>query len=262
MSCFIQHALQTEKRDLRQPSHVAYGKTLLVHLVHLLPWKALSSLLCHVQVSNRILHFRITSYSQQCVGRLHSFPFSPPLRFGLLAISEASSNIKIEASRLTSLEFWLVCNIWLTYWTGRERRLFCFRLACLPFGRVMILASVFWSVAPSGGKIENSAKVLPPLCQSCFYYRLFFWQFYGSGYSWSLPVRWVLKLKSLSFLTRALEFIQKPWSFEDLEGFFFVLKKWLFLVENRVKMYEIWHFLAHFTRIEALFPHLQQKCWK
>ena len=168
MSCFIQHALQTEKRDLRQPSHVAYGKTLLVHLVYLLPWKALSSLLCHVQVSNRILHFRITSHSQQCVGRLHSFPFSPPLRFGLLAISEASSNIKIEASRLTSLEFWLVCNIWLTYWTGRERRLFCFRLACLPFGRVMILASVFWSVAPSGGKIENSAKVLPPLCQSCF----------------------------------------------------------------------------------------------
>ena len=133
MSCFIQHALQTEKRDLRQPSHVAYGKTLLVHLVHLLPWKALSSLLCHVQVSNRILHFRITSYSQQCVGRLHSFPFSPPLRFGLLAISEASSNIKIEASRLTSLEFWLVCNIWLTYWTGRERRLFCFQAGLLAF---------------------------------------------------------------------------------------------------------------------------------
>ena len=55
----------------------------------------------------------------------------------------------------------------------------------------------------------------------------FFWHFYGSGCSWSLPVRWVLKLKSLSFfskslsfLTRALEFIQKPWSFEDLELFF------------------------------------------
>ena len=55
----------------------------------------------------------------------------------------------------------------------------------------------------------------------------FFQHFYGSGCSWSLPVRWVLKLKSLSFfskslsfLTRALEFIQKPWSFEDLELFF------------------------------------------
>ena len=145
-------------------------RNIILEIWHTSSLERHSSLLCHVQVTNRILHFRITSFSQQWTGRPHSFPFSPPLRFGLLAISEASSNIKIEASRLTSLEFWLVCNIWLTYWTGRERRLFCFRLACLPFGRVMILASVFWSVAPSGGKIENSAKVLPPLCQSCFYY--------------------------------------------------------------------------------------------
>ena len=34
----------------------------------------------------------------------------------------------------------------------------------------------------------------------------FFQHFYGSGCSWSLPVRWVLKLKSLSFFSKCLSF--------------------------------------------------------
>ena len=30
-------------------------------------------------------------------------------------------------------------------------------------------------------------------------------------------------------------------------------------MENRLKMHQIWHFLARFARIEELFAHLQQK---
>ena len=33
-----------------------------------------------------------------------------------------------------------------------------------------------------------------------------FWHFYGSGCSWSLPVRWVLKLEILSFSSKSLSF--------------------------------------------------------
>ena len=33
-------------------------------------------------------------------------------------------------------------------------------------------------------------------------------------------------------------------------------------MENQVKMHQIWHFLARFAQIEALFAHLQQKCKK
>ena len=103
---------------------------------------------------------------------LRSRPFAKPCLFSreisTVASSEASSNNKIEASRLwrPSSFDWFVTSDW--HIGQGETGDSCFRLACLPFGRVMILASVFWSVAPSGGKIENSAKVLPPLCQSCF----------------------------------------------------------------------------------------------
>ena len=40
----------------------------------------------------------------------------------------------------------------------------------------------------------------------------FFWHFYGSGCSWSLPVRWVLKLESLSFFSKSLSFFPGPLS--------------------------------------------------
>ena len=106
---------------------------------------------------------------------------------------------------------------------------------------------IFWSRASKSPIVNIS------------YYNIF-----GSGCSWSLPVCWVLKLESLSFFSpnpwvfpRALEFIQKTWSFRAS-----FLKERLFLVENWLKMHQIWHFLARFARIEALFAHLQQKCWK
>ena len=141
MSCFIQHALPTEKRDLRQPCSI--WKDFICPFEKPPPLKGTQAYCVMSKWRTEFCIFELLLLShQQCIGRLHSFPFSLPLRFWLLAISEASSNIKIKASRLTSLEFWLVCNIWLTYWIG-ETGDSCFMLACLPFGRVMILASVF-----------------------------------------------------------------------------------------------------------------------
>ena len=70
--------------------------------------------------------------------------------------------------------------------------------------------------------------------------------------------------RKLEFLPQMLEFFpQGPWVFSKTLKFWrfgvSFLKKWLFLVENRLKMHQIWHFLARFARIEALFAHLQQK---
>jgi len=89
----------------------------------------------------------------------------------------------------------------------------------------------------------------------------FFQHFYGSGCSWSLPVRWVLKLESLSFFPQGLEFFfSKTLKFWRFRVSF--LKKWLVLVENLLEKHQIWHFLARFARTEVLFAHLQQKSWR
>ena len=59
-----------------------------------------------------------------------------------------------------------------------------------------------------GGKLANIVLLMnKQLCQA------FFQHFYGSWCSWALPVRWVLKQKSLSFFSKCLSFFPKPLSF-------------------------------------------------
>ena len=77
----------------------------------------------------------------------------------------------------------------------------------------------------------------------------FFWHFYGRGCSF--------EVRKLEFFLQILEFFpQGPWVYSKTLKFWrfrvSFLKKWLFLVENWVKMHQILHFLAH----------LHQKCWK
>ena len=48
--------------------------------------------------------------------------------------------------------------------------------------------------------------------------QVFFQHFYGSGCSWSLPVRWVLEPKSLSFFSKCLSFSPEPLSFFQSTG--------------------------------------------
>ena len=99
----------------------------------------------------------------------------------------------------------------LTQWLNMWGRL-CYRSAGIsdfPIW-VQLLPSVFFDVMDESCKFTSG---------------FFFQHFYGSGCSWSLPVRWVLEPKSLSFFSkclsffpRALEFFPKHWNFEDLES--------------------------------------------
>ena len=63
----------------------------------------------------------------------------------------------------------------------------------------------------------------------------------------------------LEFFPRALEFFSNTLKFWRFRVSFF--EKMTVLVENRLKMHQIW-LLAHFARLEAPFAHLQQMCWK
>ena len=74
--------------------------------------------------------------------------------------------------------------------------------------------------------------------------------------------------RKLEFFHQMLEFYsQGPWAFSKTRKFWrfrvSFLKKWLFLVENWVKMHQIWHFFGALRANRGtFFAHLQHKCWK
>ena len=96
--------------------------------------------------------------------------------------------------------------------------------------RIRLVVTVRTILSPYKG-IETGEVVLWNMVT---YMSGFFWHFYGSRCSWSLPVCWVLKLESLSFFSKSSSFFPGPLSlFKNPE----VLKIWSYFFFEKMAVF-------------------------
>ena len=178
------------------------GKSRCIHIIQLWIWMRKSSLLAHIIITLTKIAFQsLTTLRSQSLFKIVRGLIST-LIFSILGKTRTGvMEYMFQVWKMWCPVIWQI----LAVWQNSEMEVRRGAWLSLITARGQIL-SILGFPRPFSKCMRNAfGPTELPMPKAGF-----FWHFYGSGCSWSLPVHWVLKLESLNFFPWPSSFFKNP----------------------------------------------------